>query len=164
MWLRICAQVGSMTFSLAMTTHLDEADSRSWLGGPKNRTSPQIFMSPNSLRVMVIRHPFERLASLYNFMLQGSPVSSIYLKGDKIMLQTLTQFWISVSFENFKLVKKMLHFSFSWKRDYRWFRLSSDGWGGEQNTINASHTIMILGVVEKGDKEGAWWNSCYLQR
>ena len=75
-----------MTFFLAMTTHLDEADSKSWLDGPKNRTSPQIFMSPNSLRVMVIRHPFERLASLYNFMLQGSPVSSVYLKGDQMMV------------------------------------------------------------------------------
>ena len=75
-----------MTFFWAITTHLDEADSRCWLEGPKNRTSPQIFMSPNSLRVMVTRHPFQRLASLYNYMQQGSPVSSVYLKGGKIIV------------------------------------------------------------------------------
>ena len=32
--------------------------------GPQNRTGHQILMSQNSLRVMVTRHPFERLASV----------------------------------------------------------------------------------------------------
>ena len=80
-----------MAFFWAITTHFDEADSRSWLEGPKNRTSPQIFMSPNSLRVMVTRHPFERLASLYNYMQQGSPVSSVYQKGGQKLYFKLLQ-------------------------------------------------------------------------
>ena len=66
-----------MTFFWGMSSHLDEADSMSWLKRPKKRTSPQIFMSPDSLRVMVIRHPFERLASLYNYMQQGLRVSNL---------------------------------------------------------------------------------------
>jgi len=75
----LCApkKVGSMTFFWGMSSHLDEADSMSWLKRPKKRTSPQIFMSPDSLRVMVIRHPFERLASLYNYMQQGLRVSNL---------------------------------------------------------------------------------------
>ena len=94
----VTAQVGSMTFFWALPTHLDEADSRSWLKGPKNRTSPQIFRAPNSLRVMVTRHPFERLASLYNYMQQGLPVSN--LTGGEKNLQTLTKCCISASFQN----------------------------------------------------------------
>ena len=76
-----------MTFHLAMTTHLDEADSKSWLEGPQNRTSPQIFMSSKSLRVMVIRHPFERLASLYNYMQQGFHVSNLTGVGKIILFK-----------------------------------------------------------------------------
>ena len=70
------SKVGSMTFSWAMSSHLDEADGQTWWIGPKNRTSSQIFMSPDSLRVMVTRHPFERLVSLYNFMQQELPVDT----------------------------------------------------------------------------------------
>ena len=90
-----------MTFNWAITTHLDEADGQSWLKGPKNRTSPQIFMSPNTLKVMVIRHPFERLASGYNYMLNGSPVTSEFLKGGKTLKghsRTFKPFLLSLLF------------------------------------------------------------------
>ena len=76
-----------MTFFWGIPTHLDEADSLSWLKGPKKRTSPQIFKSPDSLRVMVIRHPFERLASLYNYMQQGFHVSNLTGVGKIILFK-----------------------------------------------------------------------------
>ena len=110
-----------MTFFWGMSSHLDEADSMSWLKRPKKRTSPQIFMSPDSLRVMVIRHPFERLASLYNYIQQGLRVSN--LTGGTNHCSSNSD--------------KMLYFSLLSELDW----ISSDRWNGRQNPVHPVHTI-----------------------
>lgn len=122
------AQVGSMTFFWGMSTHLDEADSWSWLKGPKKRTSPEIFKSPDSLRVMVIRHPFERLASLYNYMQQGFQMSN--LTG------------VEKSFSSNP--DKILHFSFFAEQDCPWVWISSNRRSGRQIPVHPVHFIPLL--------------------
>jgi len=65
----LCApkKVGSMTFFWAFLTHLDEDDGASWVLGPNKSKSEEILMRPSTLRAMVTRHPFERLASTYKY-------------------------------------------------------------------------------------------------
>ena len=61
-------KAGSTSLTHFFTNNLEPADEMAWLVGPDKITQERIVKSRSSLRVMVVRHPFDRLVSAFNHL------------------------------------------------------------------------------------------------
>ena len=63
-------RVGSFSISDYFLNNLDEEGANSWLLGPVHRTKENILLTRKTLKVMVTRHPLERIASTFTHLFQ----------------------------------------------------------------------------------------------
>ena len=76
-------KVGSLSLNSYFMNNLDEPDQLSWLLGPVLHSRLNVLKNKNSLKVMVTRHPLERLASAYNHLfITGLKDSETFLCAD----------------------------------------------------------------------------------
>ena len=68
--LAVCVlkKAGSTSLNHFFTNNLDSTDEAAWFTPPDKETQQHIVESRSSLRAMVIRHPFKRIVSAFNFL------------------------------------------------------------------------------------------------